>query len=489
MAANVPAPGEEANHQAWKRMVPYLYDWFASHALPWPSLACRWGPVVEEGGARSRQRLYLTEQTDGSEPNRLVVVNVDVARPRTATADHLQGFTEHSKSLHVGRPLKTILHPGEVNRLRELPQHPHVVVTHTDSPLLFVWNLITQADRTGVKSTSAKQQSTADLVLEGHEADAEFALGASGAAPRVASGGKDTKVLVWDLEGHGTSLAAPASGGSGAAGVGTRLQPLQKLEGHSETVEDVCWRPGSTTEIASVGDDFSLLLWDLRKGGPPAQNVQRAHGKNDIHCVDWGPQQDHLLVTGAADGTVRVWDRRSTGSPAWAFTYHSHAVTGVEWSPHRKGVFASAGEDRLLCVWDLEAKTPVEADGPAATKRPRSATPHQLMFQHAGHRSPVVDFQWNPADSMALFSVSDEAGAGGGGTLQMYRISDLVYRPEDEVVAELEQWREYILTGQEAALARKPSAATLTAATTYPSGGGGGDADTDAAGTGAVGAA
>lgn len=147
---------------------------------------------------------------------------------------------------------------------------------------------------------------------------------------------------------------------------------------------------------------------------------------------------------GAADGTVRVWDRRSTGSPAWAFTYHSHAVTGVEWSPHRKGVFASAGEDRcvaggkarqgwrsalgsashapyvasarlpadrccchrapllkppvpmlpptlprLLCVWDLEAKTPVEADGPAATKRPRSATPHQLMFQHAGHRSPV----------------------------------------------------------------------------------------------------
>ena len=302
------------------------YDWFASHALPWPSLACRWGPVVEEGGARSRQRLYLTEQTDGSEPNRLVVVNVDVARPRTATADHLQGFTgargrvgaeggrlrrvpwrrhasparcrahaglarwpralppkplhaltltlslppplptrrcppEHSKSLHVGRPLKTILHPGEVNRLRELPQHPHVVVTHTDSPLLFVWNLITQADRTGVKvracrapgrggggwagaeawlpsrqgvascrtahvprycpeqrhasptrlpslppslpprrppsspqSTSAKQQSTADLVLEGHEADAEFALGASGAAPRVASGGKDTKV-------------------------------------------------------------------------------------------------------------------------------------------------------------------------------------------------------------------------------------------------------------------------------------------------------
>ena len=72
------------------------------------------------------------------------------------------------------------------------------------------------------------------------------------------------QVLVWDLEGHGTSLAAPASGGSGAAGVGTRLQPLQKLEGHSETVEDVCWRPGSTTEIASVGEPEDIESGSLR---------------------------------------------------------------------------------------------------------------------------------------------------------------------------------------------------------------------------------
>ena len=71
------------------------YDWFASHSLHWPSLACRWGPVLEAGGAkgRTRQRLYLSEQTDGSEPNRIVLVDVDVLHPRTAAADHLQGFS------------------------------------------------------------------------------------------------------------------------------------------------------------------------------------------------------------------------------------------------------------------------------------------------------------------------------------------------------------------------------------------------------------
>jgi hypothetical protein len=49
-------------------------------------------------------------------------------------------------------------------------------------------------------------------------------------------------------------------------------------------------------------------------------------------------------------------------------------------------VFASAGEDRLLCVWDLEARG---GDAEQAAKRQRSAIPPQMLFQHAGHRAPV----------------------------------------------------------------------------------------------------
>jgi hypothetical protein len=58
----------------------------------------------------------------------------------------------------------------------------------------------------------------------------------------------------------------------------------------------------------------------------------------------------------------------------------------VEWCPQRPGVFASAGEDRLLCVWDLAARPP---EGEAASKRPRSAVPPEMLFQHAGHKAPV----------------------------------------------------------------------------------------------------
>ena len=36
---------------------------------------------------------------------------------------------------------------SQVNKIREIPQHPHIVVTHTDSEKLYVWNTVTQPNR------------------------------------------------------------------------------------------------------------------------------------------------------------------------------------------------------------------------------------------------------------------------------------------------------------------------------------------------------
>lgn len=54
----------------------------------------------------------------------------------------------------------------------------------------------------------------------------------------------------------------------------------------------------------------------------------------------------------------------------------------------------------------------------------------------------VADFQWSPDDPFTFLSVSEDeesAMSEGGGTLQMWRMNDMIYRPEAEVLAELEQ--------------------------------------------------
>lgn len=55
-------------------------------------------------------------QTDGSEPNKLLVVTADIARPRVAAAESVAAWVEQGKSAFISKPSKTLLHPGEVRR-------------------------------------------------------------------------------------------------------------------------------------------------------------------------------------------------------------------------------------------------------------------------------------------------------------------------------------------------------------------------------------
>ena len=53
------------------------------------------------------------------------------------------------------------------------------------------------------------------------------------------------------------------------------------------------------------------------------------------------------------------------------------------------GVLASGGEDKRVCIWDLEkTAAPGAAPEPGLEKRPGRAIP-QLVFSHAGHRASV----------------------------------------------------------------------------------------------------
>ncbi|XP_065015771.1 WD-40 repeat-containing protein MSI4-like [Musa acuminata AAA Group] len=63
-----------------------------------------------------------TLQTDGSVPNTLVIANCEVVKPRVAAVEHISEFNEEACSPFV-KKYKTIIHPAEVNRIRELPQN------------------------------------------------------------------------------------------------------------------------------------------------------------------------------------------------------------------------------------------------------------------------------------------------------------------------------------------------------------------------------
>jgi histone-binding protein RBBP4 len=68
----------------------------------------------------------------------------------------------------------------------------------------------------------------------------------------------------------------------------------------------------------------------------------------------------------------------------------------------------------------------------------RQDIPPELLFKHVGHRGEVKDFQWNMNDPWTILSVSSDED---GGSLQIQRMNDLIYRPREEVLKELEENR------------------------------------------------
>ncbi|KAG4143569.1 hypothetical protein ERO13_D06G198900v2 [Gossypium hirsutum] len=448
----------EEKYTQWKSLVPVLYDWLANHNLVWPSLSCRWGPQLEQATYKTRQRLYLSEQTDGSVPNTLVIANCEVVKPRVAAAEHISQFNEEARSPFV-KKYKTIIHPGEVNRIRELPQNSKIVATHTDSPDVLIWDVEAQPNRHAVLGAA---DSRPDLILTGHQENAEFALAMCPTEPFVLSGGKDKLVVLWSIHDHISTLAkeqgptkSPGStststkhaskggGGNDNHVEGPSVEARGIYQGHDDTVEDVQFCPSSAQEFCSVGDDSCLILWDARAGSTPAIKVEKAHNA-DIHCVDWNRHDINLILTGSADNTIHMFDRRnlSSGSPVHKLVGHSAAVLCVQWSPDKSSVFGSSAEDGILNIWDHE-KIGKRQDT-TGLKAPNA--PPGLFFQHAGHRDKVVDFHWNTSDPWTIVSVSDDCeSTNGGGTLQIWRMIDLIYRPVDEVLAELDKFKPHIL--------------------------------------------
>lgn len=110
---------------------------------------------------------------------------------------------------------------------------------------------------------------------------------------------------------------------------------VRMFTGHTGNITALaCSRDGKL--LASADDQGSILLWDLAPGR--LLKRMRGHGKGGIWSLSWSVEST-VLVSGGADGTVRVWD-----------------VTGPAQDPSQGRVVGEGG-----------AGTKVDAGNPSAT--------------------------------------------------------------------------------------------------------------------------
>lgn len=127
-----------------------------------------------------------------------------------------------------------------------------------------------------------------EVTLDGHASAVEaLAFGARGGAAVLASGARDTDVIVWDL---------------------VSQTGLFRLKGHKDAVTALRFIGARDARLVTASKDSLVKVWDL----DTQHCVQTCVGhRSEVWTLDVSPTGDRL-VTGASDNQLRVWSVRDS---------------------------------------------------------------------------------------------------------------------------------------------------------------------------------
>eukprot|EP00127_Corallochytrium_limacisporum_P005227 Clim_evm44s201 gene=Clim_evmTU44s201 len=397
-------------YKIWKKNTPFLYDVVMSHSLIWPSLTVEWLPVKEQpqGKDYTLHKFLLGTHTSGEERNYLMIAEVQIpnesaevdVRKYDSENQEYGGFTGRFGKIKI---VQEIIHEGEVNRARYMPQNPYLVATKTPGEpgdvLVF--------DTSKLPSKPARDASLEYLIrLKGHKKEGYGLSWNPINEGHLLSGSEDQTVCLWNINAIGSRSGL--------------LEAQRTFTGHADVVEDVAWHKLHEALFGSVGDDKKLMIWDTRKKEQPAMSCE-AHDA-EVNTLSFNPFTEYVLATGSGDKTVALWDLRNLSKKLHTFTGHQDEVYNLQWNPNQETIFSSSGSDRRVHVWDLskigEEQTAEEAeDGPP-----------ELLFVHGGHTAKVSDISWNQNEPWLMASVAEN------NMLQIWQMAERIYSDDDAEV-------------------------------------------------------
>ena len=158
------------------------------------------------------------------------------------------------------------------------------------------------------------------------------------------------------------------------------------LVGHTNTVNTLSFKPGSST-LASGSNDDTIRIWDLTWDAWKSRPVRTLRGhRNDVEAVAWSPDGT-LLASGSRDRTVRLWNP-DNGANTDILRGHTNTVNSVAWSPDGT-MLASASNDNTIRLWN-----PTDTDSP--------------LYVLEGHTGNVNTLAFHPTETILASGSSDD---------------------------------------------------------------------------------
>ncbi|SNX84205.1 related to RRB1 - involved in the regulation of ribosome biosynthesis [Melanopsichium pennsylvanicum] len=296
---------------------------------------------------------------------------------------------------------KSIPVHGGINRIRAAPTStpvsdlepcldPYPVAAWNEKGHVSIFDvrpLLNSLDRPGT-SYDSRKVNTPMFTIKAHNGVEGYAMDWAGVVNGGSSfGGKASSLRLLTGDVNSNIFLTTANN----AGFTTNPVPFTS---HTSSVEDLQWSPKEPTVFASCSADGSIRIWDVRvKSRKSVISVESAHSQ-DVNVISWNKGTDYLLVSGGDEASLKVWDLRhfkpnssTIPSPVAQFDWHKAPISSVEWHPTEDSIFAAAGRDDQVTLWDLSVEQDDDEEQQQRQQQREVGlkdVPPQLLFCHHG---------------------------------------------------------------------------------------------------------
>ncbi|KAL0221629.1 hypothetical protein RCL1_001483 [Eukaryota sp. TZLM3-RCL] len=166
----------------------------------------------------------------------------------------------------------------------------------------------------------------------------------------LAVGGDDKVIRVYSIESLNIGPLRSSKRVQELSATSAGVKFSHSFQGHNHWVNCIRFQPGDCSLLASGGEDGRLCVYDRRIGSKPILVKKETGGP--IYSIDYSAD-GKLIVTGSADGRIRLYDLQSATLIA-LFEGHKAAVRSVRFGLGNLSNLIVSGSDDTSCrVWSI----------------------------------------------------------------------------------------------------------------------------------------
>ncbi|XP_040274003.1 protein transport protein Sec31A isoform X11 [Bufo bufo] len=169
---------------------------------------------------------------------------------------------------------------------------------------------------------------------------------------------------------------------------------IAQQDKHTGPVRALDVNPFQTNLFASGANESEIYIWDCNHLAVPMTPGAKSQPLEDISCIAWNRQVQHILASASPSGRATVWDLRKN-EPILKVSDHSNRMhcSGMAWHPDvATQMVLSSEDDRLpvIQMWDLRF----------------ASSPLRVMENHA---RGILAIAWSSADPELLLSCGKDS--------------------------------------------------------------------------------